>query len=161
MRSLRFLVRGHCQNRPMIYSFIFYVLFFCCLLFFFFSDVMGWCVSMLWGFSDCDPPLPTQHPFSPQKTPNPTTLPSPSSSSRRSWVRKLRFTFVAVHLGSLVGDRLHLGRGVLYLRLAFGIFILHSLSAFGGWGRTQVRGRTRKRRKRECPLTFITSSSHS
>lgn len=45
--------------------------FFCC--FFLFSEAVGWFVTMLWGFSDCDPP-PT--PLFNLKNQHPTTLPT-------------------------------------------------------------------------------------
>lgn len=82
------------------------------------------------------------------------TQPNHHLHSRRTRPRKLRFTFVAVHLGSLVGNGLHLGRGVLYLRLAFGVIVLHSLTALRG----NRSDRTRERQKREEYLLTITKS---
>lgn len=53
-----FPVRRHCRKRLMSCSF---------------SDAMGRCVTLLWGFSDCDPPPPNL------KNPLPSTLPSPGT----------------------------------------------------------------------------------
>lgn len=146
MHEVIFLVRGHCRNRPMI--FLRFSVACCC----FFSDVMGWCVTMVWGFSDCDPPSPPNTPFNIKNPtqPNHPPYPQPPSSSRRSRARKLRFAFVAIHLGSLVGNRLHLGRGVLYLRLAFGVIVLHSLAASGAnTGARQNQKETKKKEEEE------------
>lgn len=63
----------------------------------------------------------------PSPTPTPTSTPSSSSSH----AIRLRFTLIAVRLRSLVGNRLHLGRGVVHLRLAFSVIFLHSLTAVG------------------------------
>lgn len=95
------------------------------------------------------PPHPT--PLLTSKTqPNHPPYPQPPSSSRRSRARKLRFALVAIHLGSLVGNRLHLGRGVLYLRLAFGVIVLHSLAASGAnTGARQNQKETKKKEEEE------------
>lgn len=69
-------------------------------------------------------------------------MPSSSCCSRP---RRLRFTFVAIHLRSLVGNCLHFGCGILHLHLAFSAIILHSLTTTG----TNVRMReTQKDKKR-------------
>lgn len=133
----------------MISLFFFFLLLFV-VFFSFFSD--GWCVTLRWGFSDCDPPLFSFNPKKKTKKPShPTTLPNPQppSSSRCSRTGKLRFTLVAVRLGSLVGNRLHLGRGVLHLRLAFGLIVLHSLPAAAtNAGARKNHRRDKKRRER-------------
>lgn len=78
-----------------------------------------------------------------QPEPSQPYVPSSSCCSRP---RRLRFTFVAIHLRSLVGNGLHFGCGILHLRLAFSAIILHSLTTTG----TNVRMReTQKDKKRE------------
>lgn len=135
----------------------FFFFFFLAFFFFFFlaflllfSVATGWCVTLLWGFSDCDPPrLTLKTPPSPPTPPTPTTL----SSSWCSGARRLRFALVAVHLGSLVGNCLHLGCGVLYLCLAFSVIVLHSLTATGT--NSEAGGEQKETKREEIQLTAI------
>lgn len=77
-----------------------------------------------------------------QPEPSQPYVPSSSCCSR---ARRLRFTFVAIHLRSLVGNCLHFSCGILHLCLAFSAIILHSLTTTG----TNVRMReTQKDKKR-------------
>lgn len=138
-----FLVRRHCRKRPTIFFFFFLAFL---LLFVVFSDEMGWCVTLLWGFSDCDPPClslktHTLPPFQPQ----------PPFFSWCSWAMRLRFTFVAIRLGSLIGNCLHLGCGVLHLCLAFSVIILHSLTTMGT--STEARENQKETKGEEILLT--------
>lgn len=140
-----FLVRGHCRKRPMI-SF-----------FFFFSFSFAFCCFFWWDGVVCDIALRFQWLWPPP--PNlltlkthtqPPSLPQPPSSSRCSWARRLRFTLVAVRLRSLVGNCLHLSCGVLHLRLAFSVIILHSLTAIGT--NTGNRENQKETKREEIPL---------
>lgn len=69
-------------------------------------------------------------PFLTCKTQPPQNLPNPNCPLPPAFLPtgKSCFTFVAICLRSLVGNRLHLSCGVLHLRLAFGVIILDSLS---------------------------------
>lgn len=95
------------------------------------------------------PPAPLS--FFNLKNPNPTTLPAPTTLFFPLLSRRLRFTFVAVRLGSLVGNCLHLGRGVLHLRLAFSVIILDSLTATGT--NTEARENQKETKREEIVLT--------
>lgn len=129
-----------------------YSFFFCCFLLVFF------CFFLTGGVWHCvevsvtvTPPFFLSTRKKNKKPSHPTTLPNPQppSSSRCSRTGKLRFTLVAVRLGSLVGNRLHLGRGVLHLRLAFGLIVLHSLPAAAtNAGARKNHRRDKKRRER-------------
>lgn len=121
--------------------FLFLLAFLLLFVVFFWWD--GVVCALLWGFSDCDPPPPCL--LTLKTHTQPPSLPQPPSSSRCSWARRLRFTLVAVRLRSLVGNCLHLGCGVLHLRLAFSVIILHSLTAMGTNRKEREPDRDKKR----------------
>lgn len=89
----------------------------------------------------------------------PPSLPQPPSSSRCSWVRRLRFTFIAVRLGSLVGNCLHFVCGVLHLRLAFSVIVLHSLTATGT--NTGARENQKEKKRGDSVNSESLSLSHT
>lgn len=118
-----------------------------CWFFLFFSD--GWCVTLRWGFSDCDPPLFSFNPK--KKTKNPHTRPPSPTPNRPLLPAALgRGNYALLSLPFVWGASLGtvFTSAVAFFTSASPL-VLSSFTAFPLRQQTQERGRTIGETKKE------------